>query len=230
MDNTKCWMKDRCNQIDCDRFCMKFFKINTLYEYSLIPYNNRKHIKLCVDDDLTDDEAFHSLGEIEKNILSFVTEGKSLFIYSSIPGNGKSSWSLRLAESYINKIWAKSTLDCKVLFISVPRLLLELKSRISKPSEYVEHIEKYVLNCDLVIWDDIATKVGTEFEISNLYNMIETRVSNGKANIYTSNLCGNELCKALGDRLYSRIVTRSEYVFEFRGKDKRGIKQEVLHN
>lgn len=221
-------MKERCNQRDCNSFCMKFFKINSLYEYSLIPYHNRKHIKLALDDDLTDDNAFAQLGAIERNIVQFVTEGRNLFIYSSIPGNGKSSWSLRLAESYINKIWAKSNLGCKVLFISVPRLLSELKSRISRPSSYADHIEKYVLDCDLVIWDDIATKTGTEFEISNLYNMIETRLSSGKANIYTSNLCGNELCQALGDRLYSRIITKSEYVFEFKGMDKRGIPQEVL--
>lgn len=224
MDNTKCWMKNRCNQEYCNSFCMKFFKMNYLYENSLIPYNNRKHISLFVDDDGSDEQVFSQLVEIEKNISIFVSEGKSLFMYSSIPGNGKSSWSLRLAESYINKIWEKSNLGCKVLFISVPRFLLELKDNISKTSNYITHIKQYVLDCDLVIWDDIATKFGTEFEISHLLSMIETRISNGKANIYTSNLCGNELCKALGDRLYSRIVHNSDYVFEFRGKDKRGIK------
>lgn len=224
MDNTKCWMKERCNQRDCNGFCMKYFKINSLYEYSLIPYSNRKHINLQVDGDGTDGDVFDQLVSIQNNIVDFVTMGKSLFMYSNIPGNGKSSWSLRMAESYINKIWAKSTLDCKVLFISVPRFLLELKDNISKTSEYITHIKKYVLTCDLVIWDDIATKFGTEFEISHLLSMIETRISSGKANIYTSNLCGNELCKALGDRLYSRIVHNSDYVFEFRGRDKRGIK------
>lgn len=228
MDNSKCWMKDRCNQIDCNRRCVKFEKTKYLYEQSLIPEKNWKHIKLTVDEDMTDDQEFTQLGIIENNIVPFVQEGKNLFIYSSIPGNGKSSWSLRLVESYISKMWFKSNLECKVLFINVQRLFMELKSRISKPSEYVEHIEHYVFDCDLVVWDDIATKIGTEFEISNLYNMIETRISKGKANIYTSNLYGNDLCKALGDRLYSRIVTKSDYVFEFKGKDKRGIKQEVL--
>ena len=32
-------------------------------------------------------------------------------------------------------------------------------------NEYITHIKKYVTDCDLVVWDDIGTKIGTEFEI-----------------------------------------------------------------
>ncbi len=111
-----------------------------------------------------------------------------------------------------------------MLFISVPRFLLELKSNISEKSEYVEHINNNVLDCDLVIWDDIATKLGTEFELSHLLSIIDTRINNGKSNMFTSNLSGVELNKALGDRLYSRIQNYSDVVIELQGKDKRGIK------
>ena len=129
-----------------------------------------------------------------------------------------------MVEAYFNKIWLKSELKCKVLFISVPRFLLELKSNISEKSEYVEHINENVLDCDLVVWDDIATKLGTEFELSHLLSIIDTRINNGKSNMFTSNLSGVELNKALGDRLYSRIQNYSDVVIELQGKDKRGIK------
>lgn len=129
-----------------------------------------------------------------------------------------------MVEAYFNKIWLKSDLKCRVLFISVPRFLLELKSNISEKSEYIEHINENILDCDLVIWDDIATKLGTEFELSHLLSIIDTRINNGKSNMYTSNLSGVELNKALGDRLYSRIQNYSDYVIELQGKDKRGIK------
>ena len=129
-----------------------------------------------------------------------------------------------MVETYFNKIWLKSELKCRVLFISVPRFLLELKSNISEKSEYVEHINNNVLDCDLVIWDDIATKLGTEFELSHLLSIIDTRINNGKSNMFTSNLSGVELNKALGDRLYSRIQNYSDVVIELQGKDKRGIK------
>ena len=222
--NEKCWLKEHCNKIDCDRFCKKFFKVNFLYDMSLIPYNRRKHTNLYIDNDGSDEKEFEKLSSIESNILDFVNNGDNLFLFSSNMGNGKTEWSLRLAERFISKIWATSDLTCRVLFISVPRFLLELKDNIANKSEYVEHIKKYVTTCDLVIWDDIATKLGTEFELSHLLSIIDTRVNNGKSNIYTSNVSGVELSKALGDRLYSRIVNYSTYVLEFKGKDKRGIK------
>ena len=191
---------------------MKYYKINTLYDLALIPLNKRTHVNLRIDDDGRDEEAFIKLKEIENNIVDFIKNGKSLFLYSPITGNGKTLWTLRMVEAYFNKIWLKSELKCKVLFISVPRFLLELKSNISEKSEYVEHINENVLDCDLVVWDDIATKLGTEFELSHLLSIIDTRINNGKSNMFTSNLSGVELNKALGDRLYSRIQNYSDVV------------------
>ena len=125
-----------------------------------------------------------------------------------------------MVEAYFNKIWLKSELKCKVLFISVPRFLLELKSNISEKSEYVEHINENVLDCDLVVWDDIGNKVGTEFEISHLLSIIDTRINRGKANIYTSNILPEQLGNLLDIRLGSRIANASECI-QFKGGDKR---------
>jgi DNA replication protein DnaC len=105
-----------------------------------------------------------------------------------------------------------------------------LKSNISKESEYIKHIQENILDCDLVVWDDIATKLGTEFELSHLLSIIDTRINNGKSNMYTSNLYGVELSKALGDRLYSRIVNYSDAIIELKGRDKRGIKDDTTTN
>ena len=91
------------------------------------------------------------------------------------------------------KIWSKCSLSCHVLFISVPRLLLALKDNIDTKSEYINHIKENITNCDLVIWDDIGTKQSTTFENENLLYMIDTRINNNKANIFTSNLNRNEL-------------------------------------
>lgn len=74
----------------------------------------------------------------------------------------------------------------------------------------------------MVIWDDIATKSATSFEHENLLSIIDARVSDSKSNIYTSNLGCDELHQFMGDRLFSRIY-RESMVFEFKGKDKRGI-------
>ena len=112
--------------------------------------------------------------------------------------------------------------SCKILFISVPKFLILLKDNISSRNEYITHIKDVVADCDLVIWDDIGTKAGTEFEIENMLNIIDNRLCNGKSNIYTSNLRSNELLDSVGPRLHSRIVNKSVDI-ELMGSDKRGV-------
>ena len=220
--NKNCWLQDHCNKIDCDKFCLKYFKLNYLYDKALISEQQRKYIPLRLDDTLIDKEAFNFLKHIEINIENFISGRNNLYIYSQIAGNGKTSWSLRLLQSYFNKIWLKSELKCRALFINVPRFLLALKDNITQKSDYIQHIKENILDCDLVIWDDIATKAVTQFESEHLLSIIDTRINAGKSNIFTSNLNDAELHSALGDRLHSRIMGMSHKV-EFKGYDKRGI-------
>lgn len=223
-ENKDCWLVNECNHIDCDGFCLRRFKLNYLYDQAMLSSFQRTHMTLRLDEDesISDIEKFEFLSEVENHIEDFVNHGNNLFIHSSISGNGKTSWSLRLIQAYLNKIWYKSDLTCRALFISVPRLLLSLKANIEEKNDYVSHIMENILSADIVVWDDIATKSTTQFETEHLFNMINSRQDLKKTNIYTSNLNGEELHQALGDRLYSRIVNTS-YDVEFNGSDKRPI-------
>lgn len=221
-ENKKCCFRDECSCVDCDTFCMKRFKTDFYFDEAFIPEEKRSKTPLRVDGDLSDIESFKRLSFIENNIRDYVESGKNLYIYSKQAGNGKTSWALRLARSYINEVWFDKDLKPIVLFISIPRFLTELKSNISAKSLYVEKIMNSCLDADVIIWDDIATKSGTEFEVFNLLNIIDQRISQNKCNIYTSNLSKNDLHEALGDRLYSRIVNYSECI-ELFGRDKRGL-------
>lgn len=218
-----CWLKDNCNKIDCDSpMCMRLYKLDYLYNQANISMTQRQHVNLRLDSDLRDKEAFTRLKRIEDDIVNFVNGGYNVYIHSVNCGNGKTSWSLRFAQSYLNKIWLKSSLECKVLFINVPRFLLSLKENISEKSDYVQHIKENVLTCDLVIWDEIGTKSLSTFEHENVLNLVNARIDSGKSNIYTSNLTNEELHTAVGDRLYSRIVELSSDI-ELFGSDKRGL-------
>ncbi len=220
----KCYMYQNCNRKDCNSdFCLRKYKMDSLYSAALMTDSQKKHITLRVDEDGTDLEQFKQLAAIEQNIVSFVSEGKNLYLHSANCGNGKSSWSLRLAEAYFNKIWARTEVKCRVLFISVPRFLLALKDNITARSTYVDYIKDNVLEADLVIWDDIAAKMGSEFELTHLLNIIDNRLALGKSNIYTSNLNRQQLYTALGERLTSRIANMSMDV-ELHGADKRILK------
>lgn len=223
---SKCFLFDACNHKDCDKdFCLRKYKMDSLYSAALMTESQKQHVALRIDSDGADLEQFKQLSAIEQNIVDFITSGKNLYIHSANCGNGKSTWSVRLAEAYFNKIWARTDSRCRVLFISVPRFLLALKDNITARSSYVDYIKDNVLTADLVIWDDIAAKMGSEFELTHLLNIIDNRIALGKSNIYTSNLNRQQLYSALGERLTSRIANMSIDI-ELFGADKRFLKLE----
>lgn len=224
LDSKDCWLKDSCKQLHCNdkNGCLIQYKLDYLYNEANVPLKLRKNIPLRTDADGTDLAEFRQLKEIQDNIVLFVDGGYQLYIHSKQAGNGKSSWAMRLLQTYFNKIWLRTDLKCRALFINVPLFLLKLKENISNKSSYIEHVKQNIYDCDLVIWDDIGTKNSTVYEGEHLLSIIESRISNGKSNIFTSNLNDKELHEALGDRLASRICN-SGYNIEFRGGDKRGL-------
>lgn len=206
-----------------NNFCMKLFKINQLQDLALLTEKQKQPIQLRLDADKKDLEAFQKLKYIENNIIDFIDKGENLYLYSKNTGNGKTSWGIKILNSYFSKIWFNTELVCKGLFINVPKFLISLKDNISQKSEYISHIKENVLNANLIIWDDIATKGFTQFEMENVLNIINNRIDSNKSNIYTSNLMGEELRESIGDRLYSRIYNNSQLI-ELVGVDKRGIR------
>ena len=220
MDN-KCKYAANCNGKDCDAaFCERKYRLDNMFNKSLLTTLQQRHIQLSIDENEKDLAAFQYLASIAADIENFVDSGGNLFIYSRTCGNGKTSWAIKLMESYFYQTWPKKDLSCHALFISVPRFLLALKANISEPNEYAQTILKRVNEAELVVWDDIAAKIGTEFELNHLLSLIEGRVAEGKSNIYTSNLTPQELVSAVGERLASRIANLSTTV-HFEGTDKR---------
>ena len=128
-----------------------------------------------------------------------------------------------MCRAYIDKIWHTAEVgSCKVLFVNVPQYLRELKATVGgAESKYVEHIKENILTADLVVFDDIATKVATEFEMDSLFTAIDSRIYYGKANVFTSNTPKDCLKDVLGSRIASRILGGTIEI-NLLGVDKRG--------
>jgi DNA replication protein DnaC len=224
-DKSKCWFKKVCKHKDesdfCDN-CILNHKMNFLVTYSLLSSKDKYPIPLVPDADGTDMDKFLELKSIQAEINNFVTEGKNLFIYSKITGNGKSAWAKKLLLSWFNSIVYHTDYTCRGLYVSVPRFFNESKSNISEKSDYIQYLKERITNVDLVVWDEIGVKNLTDWEHDILLNLINLRAESGLANIFTSNMTPNELKDRLGDRLYSRIIQLSTLI-ELNGKDKRGL-------
>lgn len=180
-----------------------------------IPVNKQLPATLTAGVDI---EEYYILAGIKDDIRNFVESGKNVYICSKYTGNGKTSWALKLMLRYFNEIWAGNGFRVRGLFVNVPTLLLQLKNFNNPLSE---EYKRNLLNCDLVIFDDIADVTISNYDYSNLFMIIDYRLQNGLSCIFTSNQTTKDsLEKLLGSRMASRIWNTSKIV-EFNGKDKR---------
>ena len=213
--NQLCWYKDVCEKVSCNS-CIRYNEMKFLVDSSGIPYNKQYPQELIAGVDIA---AFEELAAIKDDIVEFVANGENLYICSQNTGNGKTSWSIKLLLKYFDQIWAGNGFRVRGLFIHVPTLLNNLKN-FSNPLS--EEYKKDIIQCDLVVWDDIGSSYLSDYDNSQLISLIDQRIFNEKSNIYTGNLVDKDLLlKSLGDRLYSRVINSSEVVI-FRGKDRRG--------
>ena len=186
-----------------------------LMDNSGIPRNRQTPQSLVADIDL---EQYSRLADIKSDIVSFVENGDNLFICSKYTGNGKTSWALKLLLRYFDEIWAGNGFRVRGMFVNVPTLLLQLKN-FSHPLS--EEYKRNLMEADLVVWDEIASTSISTYDYGNLLMFLDSRLSAGKSNIFTSNATTqDEIEKSVGTKLTSRIWNCSEIV-EFRGKDRR---------
>ena len=84
---------------------------------------------------------------------------------------------------------------------------------------------KRILNCDLLILDDLGTELTTSFTQSALYNIIDSRLTVCRKTIISTNLTDAELAARYIPQIISRIG--GEYdTLPFMGRDIRAIRKE----
>lgn len=210
-----CWYREVCTYEPCTN-CIRYVEMKYLMEHSGLSKKRQRPIKLKATQDTA---VFKLLNEIRSDIVNFVENGESLYIYGENTGNGKTSWSIKLLLRYFDQIWAGNGFRQRGYFISVPAFLNQVKNFSD------EHGRQKLLNTlntvDLVVWDDIASTKLSDYDIQQLLTIIDRRIADGLANIYNGNLTSHDaVANALGSRLASRIWNTSTLV-EFKGKDRR---------
>lgn len=129
--------------------------------------------------------------EIAENTLmrydEFIRSGYGLYIYSKIPGSGKTLLACALANEIIDRR------NLSVKFITAPRY-------VDLP---VEERREY-MNCSLLILDDWGTQSEKqEWVVEVLFKLIDYRHGNNLPTFFTSNLAPQASTKS--DRIFSRI-------------------------
>ena len=217
----KCWYAEDCDGYTegCTDYCPVYIKLKYMLDNSGIPENKQRPIELYpLPCDL---EAFRRLADIKEHIYDFVQEGKSLYIASSITGNGKSTWSMKLLMRYFEEMAERERCEVRGIFINVPTFLAKLKKFDGVDSDF-EKLKKSLLEADVVVWDDIAGSNLSNYDYLQLLSYIDGRYMNELSNIYTSNITDrDDLEKLFGAKLVSRIWNRNTEVVTFYGGDRR---------
>ena len=80
-----CWKYNNRDTAECKTqniYCPRLFRMDYLFESSLMSLKQRQHQYLRLDADGTDRDAFNTLKEIETDIEKFVSKGKNLYIFT----------------------------------------------------------------------------------------------------------------------------------------------------
>ena len=216
--SSNCWYKDVCSNYheECDKSCIRYSEMLFLVKNSGIPQS--RWMPDVLDAGKEDYDAFIRLAEIKDDIVSLTQKGYNLYITSEYTGNGKTSWAIKILLKYFNEVWAGNGFRVRGMFIHIPTLLLQLKNFNNPLSE---EYKRNILECDLVVWDEIAYSGLSGYDYSNLLMFLENRMLSGKANIFTSNRDTKEKLDAIvGSKLSSRIWQSSE-IIHLEGRDRR---------
>lgn len=217
----ECWYLGVCPKAPqgCSNTCLRYIEMLNLVQQSNIPPSKWIPLKLRPGKDRL---AFIRLQEIKDDIENWTKSGGSLYIYSEAFGNGKTSWAIKLMLAYFNEVWAGNGFRRRGVFVSVPEFTDRNREIINNRDEEFVKLREDILECDLVVWDDLTSIKLTDFNHAVLFNYIDARVLANKANIFTGNVDYEGMVKNLGGRLASRVWNASELI-QFVDPDKRGV-------
>lgn len=142
------------------------------------------------------------------------------WLFFGATGLGKTHLSTAVAGMVITR-------GFDVIFDSVQEILAVYEEERFGHGEGTQHQKgrtvEALMDCDLLIMDDLGAEMTNQFTVSSLYSMINTRINRGKSTIINTNLSQSEIRTRYTDRIASRLF--GEYIpLLFHGVDVRAQK------
>ncbi len=152
----------------------------------------------------------------KKYAETFSMDSSSLLM-SGATGLGKTHLSLAIAREAIARGYG-------VVYGSAQNLIAQLERERFGKAQPGEDSAALLLECDLLILDDLGTEFITPFVTSAIYNVVNTRLITGRPTIINTNLSLQELESKYSERIISRIMGGYRVLW-FDGRDVRLLKR-----
>lgn len=140
-------------------------------------------------------------------------------LMSGRTGLGKTHLSLSIAKAAMERGYG-------VIYGSTPDLLSQIEKERFSYSENDSQTMDFMLECDLLILDDLGAEFPTAFTGATVYQLLNTRLNKHLPTIISTNLSLQELLKLYGERVFSRIIGSYVPLF-FVGQDIRQKKEQA---
>lgn len=211
---------------DCYRELLRDTAIAELSEFSISGCPTFKSFNINYYPDAADAQSGVNLRERMSEVLNFCksyaedfgTDSPSLLFYGAT-GLGKTHLSLAIAAEAVKKGYG-------VIYGSAQNLMARLEKEHfsnNRTNNEFEGSEQAMLECDLLVIDDLGAEFSTQFTVAELYNIVNTRMMSRLPVIISTNLMPDELEKRYTQRITSRIVGNYISLY-FCGRDIRQLK------
>lgn len=156
---------------------------------------------------------------------------KSLYLFSSEPGTGKTTSASALANEYLIAHYIGSLrrgvqpAQTPVYFLDVNDLQTRYNlAAMTSDSDALDGIRaeiKRAQTVDFLVMDDLAVRSATDAFRALVHSIVNARVTEERPTVYTSNIAIDELHTVFDARLADRIRDMT-LVLAFEGESKRG--------
>lgn len=139
--------------------------------------------------------------------------------FSPASGSLLFSGATGLGKTFLSACIARSVADqgFSVIYETACRVFSDFENERFGSDENFGSTRRY-FDCDLLIIDDLGTEMATQFTISVLYNIVNTRMMEGKSTIISTNLLPEAIEKRYSPQIASRIVGTYRLI-KFAGTD-----------
>lgn len=130
-----------------------------------------------------------------------------------------------LGKTHLSSAIAKEVVEggFDVIYESAQKIFSDFEAeKFGRAAAGENRTERY-FSCDLLIIDDLGTEMQSQFTVSCLYNLVNTRLISEKSMIISTNIRKEELLAKYTDRITSRLFGEFE-ICVFAGKDIRNQK------
>lgn len=218
----------------CTASCMPFITIMSRYEVAEVPLD---YANIYLHNSPAKDSQSDIYKALESYVASFSADDvriKSLYLYSTMTGTGKTTTACALINEYIKRRFTyyvrkgASIPPTLALFVDVNDIqrrynlatMTDSKDDLSAIKNELERMS----NVEFLVMDDVGVRSdATQSFRALVHAVINKRLTEQKPTVYTSNIGIDSLKNVFDARLADRVRDMTA-VMAFKGESKRGIR------